>query len=109
MQERKRGELEAVNQERTARICVLVFLFFNFPSVVVRSSKIEVFGMAAIGRGYNELELRRVIKTLLDAGVESMRELSERSWLCKGPDETKKLYHFLSLSTSTLFVRERLK
>ena len=60
-------------------------------------------------RGYNELERRRVIKTLLDAGVESMRELSERSWLCKGPDETKKLYHFLSLSTSTLFVRERLK
>ena len=109
MQERNRGELAAVNQERTARIRVLVFLFCNFPSVVVRSSKIEVFGMAAIGRGYNEQERRRVIKTLLDAGVESMRELSERSGLCKGPDETKKLYHFLSLSTSTLFVRERLK
>ena len=109
MQERNRGELAAVSQERTARIRVLVFLFFDFPSVVVCSSKIEVFGIAAIGRGYNELERRRVIKTLLDAGVERMRELSERSWLCKGPDETKKLYHFLSLSTSTLFVRERLK
>ena len=34
--------------------------------------------MATVGRGYNELERRQVIKTLLDAGVESMR-LSERS------------------------------
>ena len=42
-----------------------------------RSSKIEVFGMAAVGRGYNELERCRVIKTLLDAGVESTRELIE--------------------------------
>ena len=46
------------------------FLFFHFPSVVVRSSKI---GLATVGRGYNELERRRVIKTLLDAGVESTR------------------------------------
>ena len=37
-----------------------------------------------------ELERRRVIKTLLDAGVESTRELSERSGLCKAPNETKK-------------------
>ena len=41
---------------------------------MVRSSKIEVFGMAVVGRGYNELERRRVFnKTLLDAGVESSR------------------------------------
>ena len=39
--------------------------------------------MAAVGHGYNELERRRVIKTLLDAGDESTRELSERSGLCK--------------------------
>ena len=59
---------------------------------MVRSSKIEVFGMATVGRGYNELERRHVIKTLLDAGVESTRELSEHSGLCKAPnhDETKK-------------------
>ena len=73
------GELAAVNQEITTRIHVLVFLFFHFPSVVVRSLKIEVFRMAAVGRGYNELERRRVRKTLLDAGVESMQELSEHS------------------------------
>ena len=87
---RDRGELAAVNQERTARVRVLVFLLFNFPSVVVRSSKIKVFGMTAVGRGYNELERRPVIKTLLDAGVESTRELSDRSGLCKAPNETKK-------------------
>ena len=29
--------------------------------------------MATVGRGYNELERRRVFKTLLDAGVESTR------------------------------------
>ena len=48
--------------------------------------------MATVGRGYNELERRRVFKTLLDidAGVESTRELSERSGLCKSPNETKK-------------------
>ena len=34
--------------------------FFHLPSVLVRSSKIEVFGMAVVGRGYNELERRRV-------------------------------------------------
>ena len=39
--------------------------------------------MAAVGRGDNELERRGVIKMLLDAGVESSRELSERSGLCK--------------------------
>ena len=50
------------------------FLFSHFPCVVVRSLKIEVFGMAVVGRGYNELEHRSVIKTLLDAGVESTRE-----------------------------------
>ena len=66
------------------------FLFFHFLSVVVRSSKIEVFGMATVGRGYNELERHHVIKTLRDAGVESTRELSERSGLCKAPNETKK-------------------
>ena len=57
---------------------------------MVRSSKIEVFGMATVGRGYNKLERRRVFKTLLDAGVESTRELSEHSGLCKAPNETKK-------------------
>ena len=61
MQERNRGELAAVNQERTARIRVLVFLFFHFPSVVVRSSKIEVLGMAAVGRGDNEREEKSVV------------------------------------------------
>ena len=79
-----------LDPEKTARIRVLVFLFFHFPSVVLCSSKIEVFGMATVGRGYNELERRRVIKTLLHAGVESTRELSERSELCKAPNETKK-------------------
>ena len=73
MQERNHGELKAVNQEKTARIRVLVFIF----PLLVRSSKIEVFGLAAVGRGYNELERHRVIKTLLDAGVKSTRELSE--------------------------------
>ena len=57
---------------------------------MVRSSKIEVFGMAAVGRGYNEPEHRRVIKTSLDAGVQCTRELSDRSGLCKAPNETKK-------------------
>ena len=57
---------------------------------MVRSSKIEVFGMATVGRGYNELERRLVIKTLLDAGVESTQELNERLGLCKAPNETKK-------------------
>ena len=57
---------------------------------MVRFSKIEVFGMATVGRGYNELERCRVIKTLLDGGVESTRELSERSRLCKAPNETNK-------------------
>ena len=79
MQERNRGELAAVNlagKDRT-HSCSR-FLFFHFPSVVVRSSKIEVFGMATVGRGYNEQKRRRVITTLLDAGVESTRELSER-------------------------------
>ena len=52
-----------LDPEKTARIRVLVFLFFHFPSVVVLSSKIEVFGMATFGRGYNELERHRVIKT----------------------------------------------
>ena len=32
------------------------FLFSHFPSVVVRSSKIEVFGIPVVGRGCNELE-----------------------------------------------------
>ena len=78
--------------EKNARVRVLVFGFFHFPSVVVRSSKIEVFGVATVGRGYNELEHRHVIKTLLDAGVESTQELSERSGLCKAPNEkTKKI------------------
>ena len=79
-----------LDPQKTARIRVLVFLFFHFPSVVVRSSKIEMFGTATVGLGYNELERRRVIKTLLGAGVESTRELSERSGLCKAPNETKK-------------------
>ena len=57
---------------------------------MVRSSKIEVFGMATVGRGYNEQDRHRVIKTLLDAGVDSTRQLSERSGLCKAPNETKK-------------------
>ena len=83
--------LEKTARVRT-RVRVLVFVFFHFPSVAVRSSKIEVFGMATVGRGYNELEHRHVIKTLLDAGVESTRELSERSGLCKAPNEkTKKI------------------
>ena len=91
----KKGTVESWQQstklEKTACIRVLVFLFFHFPSVVVRSSKIEVFGMAVVGRGYKELEHRRVFnKTLLDAGVESSRELSEGPGLCKAPNETKK-------------------
>ena len=47
--------------------------------------------MATVGRGDNELERRRVIKTLLDAGVESRptRELSERSGLCKNSQWNK--------------------
>ena len=52
-----------------------------------------MFGMATVGRGYNELERRRVIKTLLDevdADVESTRALSERSGWCKAVNETKK-------------------
>ena len=88
MQERNRGELAAVNlagKDRT-HSCSR----FHFPSVVVRSSKIKVFGMATVWRGYTEQERRRVIKTLLDAGVESTRALSERSGLCKAPNETKK-------------------
>ena len=40
--------------------------------------------MDAVGRSDNKLERRGVIKMLLDAGVESSRELSERSGLCKG-------------------------
>ena len=81
MQERNHGELAAVNRERTARIRVFVFLFFHFPSVAVRSSKIEVwFEMAVVGRGYNEPDRRRVIKTLLDAGVESTQEPQENIW-----------------------------
>ena len=98
MPERNLGGLAVVNQEKTACIRVLLFLFFCSPSVVamVRSSKIEVFRMAAVGRGYNELECRRVIKTLLDAGVESTRELREefrvtvRVRACKAPNETRK-------------------
>ena len=39
--------------------------------------------MAAVGCGYNELERRRVIKILLDSGVDSVRELCERSELGK--------------------------
>ena len=81
---------QSTQLEKAARIRVLVFLFFHFPSVVVRSSKIEVCGRATVGQGYNELERRHVFKTLLDAGVESTRELSERSGLCKAPNETKK-------------------
>ena len=60
--------------EKTARVRVLVFVFIHIPSVVVRSSKIEVFGMATVGRGYNEVEHLHAIKTLLDAGVESTRD-----------------------------------
>ena len=92
MQERNRGELAAVNQDgKDSTHSCSRFLFFHFPSVVVRSSKIEVFGMATVGRGYNELERRRVFKTLLDAGVESTLELSERPGLtCNAPNETKK-------------------
>ena len=90
MQERNRGGQQSTWLEKTARIRVLVFLFFHFPSVVVRSSKIEVFGMATVERGYNELERRHVIKTLLDAGVESTRGLSERSGLCKLPMKQRK-------------------
>ena len=56
---------QATQLEKTARIRVLVFFFFHFPSVVVRSSKIEVFGMATVGRGYNEPERRRVFKPCL--------------------------------------------
>ena len=81
---------QSTKLEKTARIRFLVLLFFHFPSVFLHSSKIEVFGMATVGRGYNELERRRIFKTLLDAGVESTRELSERSWLCKAPNEAKK-------------------
>ena len=62
---------QSTQLEKTARIRVFIFLFFHFPSVVVRSSKIEfeVFGMATAVHGNNELERRHVSKTLLDAGV----------------------------------------
>ena len=88
MQEEELAAVNLAGKDRT-HSC-FIFLFFHFPSVVVRSSKIEVFGMATALRGYNELERRHVIKTLLDAGVESTRELSERSGLYKAPNETKK-------------------
>ena len=39
--------------------------------------------MAAVGQGFNEKERCRVIKTLLDAGVHSVREISECSGLSK--------------------------
>ena len=39
--------------------------------------------MAAVEQGFNEKERRRVIKTLLDAGVHSVREIAERSGLSK--------------------------
>ena len=39
-----------------------------------------MFGRAVVGRGYNEPEHRRVIKTLLDAGVESTQEPQENIW-----------------------------
>ena len=72
MQERNRGELAAVNLAgKDSMHSCSCFPFFHFPSVVARSSNIEVFGMAVVGRGYNELERRRVFnKTLLDAGVD---------------------------------------
>ena len=77
--------MDSCLQRTRKRLHAFVFSF-SFPfdcSLVVLSSKAEVFGMAAVGRGYNELERRRVIKTLLDAGVEGTRELCERSGLCK--------------------------
>ena len=43
----------------------------------------QSFRNGCAGRGDNELERLGVIKMLLDAGVESSRELSERSGLCK--------------------------
>ena len=72
MQERNRGEWAAVNLagKDSTHSCSR----FHFPSVVVRSSKIEVFGMATVWRGYNEPERRRVIKTLLGAGQLTVRE-----------------------------------
>ena len=91
MQERNSGELAAVNLAgKDCTHSCSRFPFLSFSLVVVHSSKIEVFGMATVGRRYNELERRRVIKTLLDAGVESTRELRERSGLCKAPNEAKK-------------------
>ena len=68
---------QSTKLEKTAHNSSSRFPFLSFPSVVVRSSKIEVFGMAAVGHGYNELECRRVFKTLLDAGVESTRSRVE--------------------------------
>ena len=56
---------QSTQLEKTARIRVFIFLFFHFPSVVVRSSKIEVFGMATAVHGYNELERRHVKKRCL--------------------------------------------
>ena len=50
----KKETVESTWLEKTAHIRDLVFLFFHFPSVVVRSSKIEVFGMATVERGYND-------------------------------------------------------
>ena len=78
----KKETMESWQQSTRKRSHALVysFLFFHFPSVVVRSSKIKVFGMAVVGRGYHELERRRVINTLLDAGVESMQEPQEIFW-----------------------------
>ena len=78
-EKRNRGGSAAVNLGKIAAIHF--FLFFFWVILALRSP--EIFEMAAVGRGYNELERRRVIKILLDSGVDSVRELCERSGLGK--------------------------
>ena len=75
-------------KKETARIRDLVFLSFIFRLswFVLRRSKCSEWLLLSVAT----TKRRRVIKTLLDAGVESTRELSERSGLCKAPNETKK-------------------
>ena len=60
---KKPREVRSSQPGKDRHACVFSFSFS--PSFVghsvVRSSKIEVFRMATVGRGYNELERRRVI------------------------------------------------
>ena len=91
VQERNRGEFAAVNlagKDRTHSCSRFPFLSFSLCCG-------SFFEDRSVRNGYcwawlqRTIERRRVIKTLLDAGVESTRGLSERSGSCKAPNETK--------------------